>query len=161
MNNLSDLHKYLKYNPSTGIIHWIALTKTGESVNKPAGSLHTTGYINIWFKANSYRAHRLAYFLTYGYIPKQIDHINGIRDDNRLINLRPATSLMNTKNTKKYKSNTTGVMGIHISKNKRWEVRISNNNKRISLGTYTDFFEACCARKSAELKYGFHTNHGR
>ncbi len=58
--------------------------------------------------------------------------------------------------------NTSGVMGVYwVKRLSRWEARISIDNKEIPLGTHAHKSDAIAARKAAEVKYGFHPNHGR
>jgi hypothetical protein len=99
----------------------------------------------------------------YGEWPNhEIDHINGDSLDNRICNLRDVTSQGNNRNMSLAKTNTSGVCGVRYKKDRsKWVALITLNNRQTHLGYYQDFFEAVCARKSAERKYGFHENHGR
>jgi hypothetical protein len=55
----------------------------------------------------------------------------------------------------------SGVNGVCFDKNrKKWIAQIEFDGKHISLGRFSDFFSAVCARKSAEQAYCFHVNHG-
>jgi len=92
----------------------------------------------------------------------QIDHINGDKSNNALCNIRKATSSENSKNVPVSKRNKLGIMGIRWDERRNyWQARITSNGVELHLGTTKCFFSACCMRKSAELKYGFHFNHGR
>lgn len=104
--------------------------------------------------------HRLAFFYVNGRWPIQIDHINGNGADNRWKNLREVSGNENNKNTRILKNNKSGVHGVKWYKGKKWVSYISVMKKQIHLGYYHSFFDACCARKSAEIFYGFHVNHG-
>jgi len=128
-----------------------------------AGSLDVKGgYVRISVLGVSYKAHRLAWFYVHGAWPNQIDHINGIRDDNRLINLRSVTAKENQQNKQMQKNNKSGVCGVRwAGKLNKWRCTINDSGAAVNLGVYHDFFEAICARKSAENRYGFHPNHGR
>lgn len=108
-------------------------------------------------------AHRIIWLLAYGELPKnQIDHINGIPDDNRLDNLRSVSHRQNALNQKIPKSNTSGVMGVSWAKDcSRWIAGIRIKGKRKHLGSFDNLFDAVCARRSAEIKEGFHINHGK
>lgn len=90
----------------------------------------------------------------------EVDHIDGNTLNNRIENLRLVTTSQNQKNTKRQSNNTSGLMGVVKNKD-GWAVRAHYNKERIHLGRFTDFFEACCVRKSAELKYGYSPTHGR
>ena len=83
-----------------------------------------------------------------------IDHINRDRLNNMRSNLRIATPQQNMMNKGKQKNNTTGVIGVSWNKaREKWEVRIMLNNKKINLGYFKDFEDACKARKDGEIKY--------
>jgi hypothetical protein len=99
----------------------------------------------------------------YGEWPEKnlvIDHINGDEKDNRIQNLRLVTHSENNKNSSRPKSNTSGVIGVHKKRGK-WIAQIQENYKKITVGSFDSFEDAVKARKEAELKYGFHENHGR
>ena len=88
-----------------------------------------------------------------------IDHINGDTMDDSYENLRACTSADNSRN-RMCNSNLL-IPGIVVQKNGLYTAYIGFNYRSIRLGLFDDFFEACCARKSAENKLGFHENHGR
>jgi len=157
-----DLKQIINYNPETGALLW--LKTTGKRIKKGnvAGSRdRTSGYRNLRINGKIYREHRAVWFYMYNEWPKYLDHINHIRDDNRLINLRKVTHQENLKNQKLNKKNTSGITGVvrDIIRGK-WRAQIVVYYKRINLGRFDDKFEAICARKSAEIKHGFHKNHG-
>ena len=128
-----------------------------------AGWDDTDGYRRIEIAGISHLEHRLIWVYLTGFWPAdQIDHINKNRSDNRFINLREVDNSENQKNTTLRANNKTGIMGIHIrTDNEKWAVRISKGGIRYTLGSFDDFFEACCVRKSAECKAGYHINHGK
>ncbi len=98
-----------------------------------------------------------------GAMPEEhIDHINGIRDDNRWENLRPVNRATNQKNMKLFANNTSGVPGVRKSPNGlKWVSRIFTEGKEVHLGTFKNKEDAVAARKKAEIDYGVHANHGR
>lgn len=109
----------------------------------------------------SVKAHRVIWKMLHDSEPPQIDHIDGDRANNRLSNLVAATNETNTKNAKKRTDNTSGVVGVswypHERVTGKWLVRISNKH----IGMFDSFDDAVAARRAAEVKYGFHENHGR
>lgn len=157
-----ELKKYLHYCPDTGIFTRRISTSNRANKGDIAGGIDLKGYINIRVKGQAYKAHRLAYLYVNGSFPeKQIDHINHIRDDNRINNLRVVDRSENLKNQTKYSRNTSGHNGISWAKHlKKWRARIQVNGKPICLGVYKNKKDAIKARKEADIKYGFHKNHG-
>lgn len=143
-------------------------TLTGEVRNK-SGRVITTknagGYIRINCRINYKRydllAHRVAFMLVMGRWPEMIDHINGVTADNRWANLREVGAFENMQNMKLRSSNKTGVIGVHVRSGGLYRAAIGSGKSRENLGSFADFFEAVCARKSAELTLGYHANHGR
>jgi hypothetical protein len=151
----------LQYSPETGVFKWKIQTSVRISVGDDAGTKTRTGYIHIKLDGYIYAAHRLIWMYMYGFFPKNIDHIDHDRSNNRLPNLRDVTHIENMSNQKIRSTNTSGIMGVRWDENRnKWHTRIRAQGKNFHLGRFQDFFLACCARKSAELKYGFHPNHG-
>ena len=156
------LKELLYYNKQLGIFVWIN-PRRGMCAGSIAGTVNNRGYVIIQIDRVCRSAHRLAFLYVNGCFPDQyVDHINGVRSDNSFNNLRIVSFVDNLKNKKKRITNSSGVTGLSLSKREgKWKAYINSNNKIIGLGTYSDFFEAVCARKSAELKYNYHPNHGR
>ena len=102
--------------------------------------------------------------LCFGHIPEnaEIDHINHVRDANRLVNLRFATQGENLKNQSVSSKNTSGVTGVYFSKaRKKYIAQIKVNQETIYLGIFETLEEAAAARAEANLKFNFHNNHGK
>lgn len=126
-------------------------------------SLSNQGYRHGKIGGQTYKAHRVLWLLYTGEWPDdQLDHINGIRSDNRISNLRPVSNSENCRNQRMSLNNTTGVTGVvwHSSRNK-WHARIKVDGKYRHLGLFESFELAVAARKAAEATFGFHENHGR
>jgi len=109
------------------------------------------------------RAHRVLFAMSQGHWPpNQIDHINGMKYDNRAENLRAVSLMENNRNVALPKNNASGIMGVRWNKlTKKWQAEIGSAGKSIHLGSFADLAEATAVRKAAELAYGFHANHGR
>jgi hypothetical protein len=83
-----------------------------------------------------------------------IDHINHDKLNNSRSNLRIVTQQQNCMNKGKHKNNTSGIIGVNWHKKyKKWVAQINLNNKKIHIGLFDNFDEACKARKEAEIKY--------
>lgn len=102
--------------------------------------------------------HRICYLMYHGKWPDTTDHINRVKDDNRIENLRSVTNEVNMKNLPKYSNNTEGRTGIYYMKKKnRWKAEITVDNVRHYLGLFKTKDEAIAAREEAELRFGFMT----
>lgn len=162
-----ELKTMLHYDPDTGVFKRLARTSQNTKIGDIAGCLHHKKhsgkkYLLFRIKGKLYPCHRLAFLYMTGSFPTdQVDHENGNGIDNRWCNLREVTSQDNQRNLRKPIHNTSGVVGVvwHKQLNK-WHAKIQVMRKNISLGCYIDFNDAVCARKNAEIKYGFHANHG-
>lgn len=129
----------LSYDPETGIF-----TRINTEVR--AGCKGKDGYRRIKFgKANWYE-HRLAYFLTYGEFPDEVDHINHIKDDNRICNLRGVSKSVNQQNRKGAQSNNKSgskVAGVYfVSQQSKFVVRLMENGKIRQFGSFISLEEA-------------------
>jgi len=158
-NRLKEL---LHYNPDTGVFMRILQGRGRKCGKQAGGSCDDQGYIRIRLDGILYRAHRLAFLYITGKSPAvDVDHINHVRNDNRWINLREASSTINGKNQSIHSTNTTRICGVYWhKKNNNWVALIITNGERIFLGSHSTILDAVCARKAAEIKYGFHPNHG-
>lgn len=147
----AELKQILEYDPDTGIFKWID-KRFGIREDMIAGSANDRGYINISINYKRFLAHRLAWFYFYDYWPKsQIDHINGIRGDNRIINLREATARDNNLNRGSHRNGK--LTGAHYNKkDKRWASTIKIKGIRTWLGNYKTEQEAHLAYIKAHDK---------
>lgn len=156
-------HELFDYDPDSGMFKRL-IRVSNAMPGAPAGTVHkATGYIQIPADGRKYLAHRVAFLMVNGSFPEnEVDHINGDRADNRWINLREVTRTQNSRNHALDARNKSGVYGVCWRETHcKWEAVISAGSKRMRLGMHDDFFEAVCARKSAEIKHQFHDNHGR
>lgn len=155
------LKELYHYCPDTGA--FTSKVKRGPvKAGRVASALNDDGYPIVTIAYKKYRQHRLAFLYMEGEIPAEVDHINGDRADNRWCNLREVSRVQNSQNARRNSRNTSGVTGVSFHKHTgKWKVAIRAQGKNIHLGVYEDFFEAVCARKSAENRHGFHPNHGR
>ena len=131
----------LNYNEITGIFTWENRPSNRIQLKQIAGCEQKIGYITIQINKKHYKAHRLAWLYVYGEWPKnQIDHINGIRNDNRIENLRDVSVRENSSNGVEHRNNK--LIGAYITKDKKWKSQIQINKKLIYLGIYNTELEA-------------------
>lgn len=157
------LKEYFSYSPETGDFVWIKNQRPRGKKGQQAGWLHEkTGYKVLSICGVKYLQHRAAWYFQYGVMPANIDHINGNKTDNRIVNLRAVDHGVNMKNLPRRIDNKTGCMGIYWQpKVQRWAVRIAASKKERHVGLFEDRFEALAARKKAETANHYHANHGR
>ena len=150
-----ELKNILHYNPEIGLFSWLIKPSDKIKIGSIAGSVDKDGYVIITLNSKKYRAHRLIWFYVYGKWPvNEIDHINRIPSDNRIINLREVTDQENQFNRGKQKNNTSGYKGVSWNKqNKKWLANIRVNRKTIYLGYFDDILEASEAYRKAKEKY--------
>lgn len=143
----------LSYCPTTGHLRW-RISRGGGVAGAKAGT-RCNGYLQIQIDFVFHRAHRVAWLLAFGRWPElALDHINGVRDDNRLANLREATPQQNARNRGLCRRNTSGKVGVHpIMGGALWGAEICFNGRGIYLGRFQCVGDAIAARCKAEKHY--------
>jgi hypothetical protein len=159
-----QVRSLLHYDPETGVFTWLRRDDApfnGRFAGKRADTLRHDGYTRIRLTLNGgfygYMAHRLAWLYVHGSFPKQgTDHINRIRNDNRIANLREASQSQNGCNTPKRKTNKSGEKGVvyvgKINQRNPWCAFIQLNKKMKNLGYFPTKEEAAAAYKVASLE---------
>lgn len=172
-HSLDYLKTRLVYSPVSGNFFWKSTTNKRFNTRfafKEAGCWQRVGnqtYITIRVDGYLYFAHRLAWYFETGKIPKLVDHEDGDGTNNRFTNLRNVDKIVNGKNSKKKKNNTSGVNGVYWNKqNECWvaEGHYTENGtpKKINLGSFKDLNKAEDARQSWENRLGgFTERHGK
>lgn len=167
------LRQLLDYNPETGELRWKErgpewftgprapremLRWNGRYAGKPAlTQCDPAGYLVGVLRRERYMAHRVIWKLVTGQDPDQVDHINGVKHDNRIENLRNADRVQNNRNAKQRRDNTSGVTGVHFhGASKKWCVKVGNTR----LGLFDNFADAVSARSAAIIGLGFSDRHG-
>lgn len=140
------LREVLHYDPDTGVFTWL-VSSGKSSVGKVAGNIQK--YRSITIGGSPYKAHRLAWLYTHGHWPQhQIDHINGLKDDNRIANLRDISTCGNLQNRYSIsRKNSELPMGVTKSGN-----RFSAN---IRIGSFETAEQAQEAYMSAKRLFHF------
>ena len=156
--------KALSYDPVTGYLIWKTNLYSKRAIpKKRAGSLvKSTGYRNISLFGRTYLEHQLIWFIYHGVWPSgQIDHINQIRDDNRIVNLRDVSKADNARNRSRNPNSKLGEHGIWYNmRTRKYVAEITLNGKKVYQKSFDDIDEAINERRIKSLELGFHTNHG-
>jgi HNH endonuclease/AP2 domain len=144
MINPSLLHNIFSLD-ELGIVRW-------KSTGKEAGGLDAKGYRVLTLYGKKYKVHRIVFAMSKGVWPVHgLDHINGIKNDNRIENLREATVTQNQYNVGTSKANTTGIKGVTFYKRTgKWRASIRAFNKLLHLGYFNSAQEAALKRAAAE-----------
>ena len=144
------LKELLTYEPVTGIFTRRKRTCSRVWVGMVAGNITNKGYVKICVDSFPYLAHRLAWLYITGAWPLTIDHINGVRTDNRFINLRSVSNAINAQNVFSARPhNKVGVLGVTRA-GKRFSAALNLNRRRIYLGVFDTAEEAHTAYLSAK-----------
>lgn len=120
---------------------------SGSKVRSP----NSQGYYRVYVDGERYFAHRVIFLMVYGYLPKQVDHINQDKTDNRIDNLRPATHAQNMFNRPIFKNNTTGRQGVDF-KDGKYRARIQVDGKSEYIGKFNCLEEASSAYEKRRIE---------
>src|SRR3990167_394585 len=144
--------EYLSYDQSTGELRW-RFDHWGRKTGELAGGLHkSTGYMRVSLLGKKISAHRLIWLMVHDEWPPMLDHINGIRTDNRLENLRVTDSLLNSQNRiAPSVGSSASLLGAQMHKaSGLWKSTIRSGEKKISLGLFATQEEAHAAYVQAK-----------
>jgi len=150
MTEIQDPLGVLSYSPETGLLSWVK-TSHGRVAGKTTGYLKPSGYLYVSYEGKQVMAHRVIWKIMTGAWPEhQVDHINGMKTDNRWANLRSATCAENSRNGPKRSTNKSGFKGVHWCKSEqRWVAQIRRNYKKFRLGAFATPEEAHAAYVAA------------
>ncbi len=154
------LKSLLTYDPETGNFFWSVKSGRKIRTGRLAGNRNCNGYLVVGVKGKKYMCHRLAWLYVYGKWPTHlIDHINRVRTDNRISNLREVLPVQNSQNRNPDPKNKSGLRGVCWGKKeKKWRSQIKHAGEKIHLGVFDDKFEAYAAYLEAARKYHTHNN---
>lgn len=160
---LEEIKENIQYDPGTGLF-MLVRDKSNVKSGQIAGSLCGNGYIRIVVNYKRYYAHRLAWLFVNGTWPaNDIDHINGIKTDNRYSNLRDATKSNNQHNRSTPRNNTSGIKGVCWDKHaNKWLASCKIEGVGHHIGLFTCISDAEKAvREFRENHHGKFANHGK
>ena len=143
--NYETASRLFEYDKETGILTR-KVNRTKGRIGDVAGYNEKSGYLVVEYGGKKYKVHRIAFLLVEGYMPEyEVDHKNGVRDDNRWVNLRHVTRACNLQNQVTYKNNRSGVPGVG-QHNGLARARGRVGGRLIDLGHYNSLLEAALAR---------------
>lgn len=169
------LRKLLRYEPDTGKLFWLPRPReffnsdracnamNAKLAGKEAFTCVNAGYRKGRIMEQHYVAHRICWAIYYGSPPVYtIDHIDGDRENNRISNLRDVPMCINNQNAKLRHDNKSGHVGVMWDNQElKWRAQARYQTKTKFIGLFDNKEDAITARQAAEIKYGFHQNHGR
>lgn len=149
-----SLRELLRYDPDTGLFFNLR-GRRGYRVGDQVGWQVSEGYIAIRILGKQYKAHRLAWLYVHAKWPSNdIDHINRVRNDNRIANLRDATRSQNLQNASPRSDNKSGVTGVWWDKRlSKWSAGIRLDGRTKHLGRFNTKEDAIAARLRAEKEF--------
>jgi hypothetical protein len=132
-----------------------------KALNGKKTGCNLEGYLVTFANKKPIYNHQVIFIMHHGYLPYHVDHINGIKHDNRIENLRAANKSENGYNQKTPKNNTSGIKGVKWNKaNKTWMVSLGINGKTKYFGSFKDIELAELVAQEARNKYhGQFANH--
>lgn len=135
------LDALLRYEPETGKFFW-RVKRGPRSAGAEAGCIGVAGYIEIRVDGTLYYGHRLATLAVTGQHPSNVvDHINGVRADNRWRNLRQLDTARNNQNQREAtRVSSTGALGVFKAqkKTKCYRVAVMLDRVQHHVGYFTD-----------------------
>lgn len=164
----------LDYDPETGMFRWkerapnehycehSCIALNARDAGKVVGTAGPQNYLQVQILGRKYMLHRLAHLWMLGEWPDgEVDHIDGDPANNAWSNLRVVTRAQNRRNAARRSDNASGVTGVwRVPESGKWLAYIRYDRRLLNLGRHVNFDDAVAARRAAEIKYGFHENHG-
>lgn len=136
-----EIKDRLHYESDTGRLIW-KKCRNSKKIGTEAKSLDLCGYVQVNISGKVMKGHRIAWAIYFGEWPSDsLDHLNGVRNDNRIVNLRCVNGTINAQNKRNGScKSATGFLGVSLSpKNcmeKRYRAKIQVGKHQIHLGSF-------------------------
>jgi hypothetical protein len=154
------LRELLDFDQESGAFTW-KVNRNRVRAGSVAGSMDPYGYLRIGVDRVDYFAHRLVWLYVHGVYPEsEIDHINQVKTDNRIANLRLADRSLNNQNRPRGSNNKSGVKGVSWNKaNRKWLAHIGFDGQNKYLGSFVTIDEAAAAYAAAVEQHHVRIRH--
>jgi hypothetical protein len=144
-----------------GVAYWRVRVNSRVAAGARAGRVDHRGYTYVRHCRRLFLLHRLIFLDCHGYLPGDVDHIDGDRSNNRIANLRAATRAQNLWNAKRRADNTSGVKNVSwYRRDQKWQVQVRVGGRRTHFGFFDTLEEAAVvahrARESAHGEFARH-----
>jgi len=148
------LNYYYEYKDGNLFFKNLSKGNTSAKIGDKAGHTTKQKYVLIKVEGKGYLLHRVIYCMHYGYFPKQVDHIDGNPENNKIENLRAVTGSQNCMNKKISIRNTSGFKNVHWHESmNKWRVQIKTNGITKTFGCYEDIELADLVAHEVRDKY--------
>lgn len=149
--NIGLVREVLDYDPLTGVMRW-RISDRYRRRDQMAGRRTAKGYLVVSFRNYKFLVHRIAFLIMTGAMPDVVDHINGIKTDNRWCNLRPSSAAENAQNQRNAKRiNKVGLIGVR-RRGSQFVADIGAGGRHLHLGTFGTAIEAHAAYVKAKRR---------
>lgn len=149
-----QVRKIFEYLPETGQLRRRITTSANAIAGELAGYPDGKGYLCVSVKKRLYRFHRIVFLHVHGWLPEQLDHIDGDKLNNRVENLRPCTCSRNAGNAKLMRHNTSGYRGVsQNAKSGKWVAQIKIFGQQTYLGRFDTPEEAARVYNTAAIEH--------
>ena len=136
-----------------GILRWKKRISRRGVLGKEPGGTNPGGYKFFMLDGRTRLAHRVIFLWHHGYMPKEIDHADGNKLNNRIENLRPSTKSENCCNRHMRSDNKSGFKGVYWHKDSgKWRAEIGFRGKKTQLGAFACPEDAAKAYAVAALQ---------
>lgn len=144
---VEEVREMFSYDPADGVLRWRLDRSPKARAGAPVGCIHRSGYLVTLIRRKNYQVHRLIWAFVYGcWPPEHVDHVNGVRSDNRLQNIRACSPSENGRNKGRQVNNTTGFKGVSFcSREGRYQTTCRVNGRKKWIGYFDTPEEASIA----------------